>query len=189
MSVTGTTLHRRISSPVYGHLVSLSDDIGLFEHADGDVPRQEHGYCVDDVARALIVAVREPSDQPGGDAYDLAALRPAFRKDGTVTAGNSSGINVANIDNLGNVHPDTMWWHHTLGNVRERAFGEIWNDVSDPLMAGLKALPRNVGGRCGSCAHFAICGGNTRVRAQQLTGNAWAEDPGCYLTDEEIGAL
>ena len=28
MSVTGTTLHRRISSPVYGHLVSLSDDIG-----------------------------------------------------------------------------------------------------------------------------------------------------------------
>ena len=63
MSVTGTTLHRRISSPVYGHLVSLSDDIGLFEHADGDVPRQEHGYCVDDVARALIVAVREPSDQ------------------------------------------------------------------------------------------------------------------------------
>jgi MoaA/NifB/PqqE/SkfB family radical SAM enzyme len=34
--------------------------------------------------------------------------------------GNSSGVNVANIDNLGNVHPDTMWWHYTLGNVRER---------------------------------------------------------------------
>jgi radical SAM protein with 4Fe4S-binding SPASM domain len=91
-------------------------------------------------------------------------------------------VNVANIDNLGNVHPDTMWWHHTLGNVRERGFGEIWNDVSDPLMAGLKAHPRKVGGRCGACAHFAICGGNTRVRAQQLTGDAWAEDPGCYLT-------
>jgi MoaA/NifB/PqqE/SkfB family radical SAM enzyme len=35
-------------------------------------------------------------------------------------------VNVANIDNLGNVHPDTMWWHHTLGNVRERSFGDIW---------------------------------------------------------------
>ncbi len=101
--------------------------------------------------------------------------------------GNSSGVNVANIDNLGNVHPDTMWWHYTIGNVRERPFGEIWNDVSDPLMAGLKAQPRTVGGRCGACAHFAICGGNTRVRAQQLTGDAWAEDPGCYLSDEEIG--
>ena len=102
--------------------------------------------------------------------------------------GNSSGVNVANIDNLGNVHPDTMWWHHTLGNVRERPFGEIWSDVSDPLLAGLKARPRTVGGRCGSCAHFAICGGNTRVRAQQLTGDPWAEDPGCYLTDEEIAS-
>ncbi len=101
--------------------------------------------------------------------------------------GNSSGVNVANIDNLGKVHPDTMWWHYSLGDVRERAFADIWNDVSDPLMAGLKARPRKVGGRCGACAHFDICGGNTRVRAQQLTGDAWAEDPGCYLSDEEIG--
>ena len=102
--------------------------------------------------------------------------------------GNSSGVNVANIDNLGNVHPDTMWWHHTLGNVRERPFSAIWNDISDPLMAGLKRSPRIVGGRCGVCRHFAICGGNTRVRAHQLTGDPWAEDPGCYLTDDEIGA-
>ena len=101
--------------------------------------------------------------------------------------GNSSGINVANIDNLGNVHPDTMWWHHTLGNVRERPFGDIWTDLSDPLMAGLKARPRKVGGRCAGCAHLDICGGNTRVRAQQLTGDPWSEDPGCYLSDEEIG--
>ncbi len=101
--------------------------------------------------------------------------------------GNSSGVNVANIDNLGNVHPDTMWWHHNLGNVRERPFSEIWTDTTDPLMAGLKAQPRKVHGRCGACAHFDICGGNTRVRAQQLTGDPWAEDPACYLTDEEIG--
>ncbi|MBE7460389.1 MAG: heme d1 biosynthesis radical SAM protein NirJ [Zoogloeaceae bacterium] len=101
--------------------------------------------------------------------------------------GNSSGVNVANIDNLGNVHPDTMWWHHTLGNVRERPFSDIWVDTSDPIMAGLKAKPRKVGGRCGACLHFDICDGNTRVRAQQLTGDPWAEDPGCYLTDEEIG--
>ena len=101
--------------------------------------------------------------------------------------GNASGVNVANIDNLGNVHPDTMWWHHTLGNVRERPFSEIWMDTSDPLMAGLKQRPRAVKGRCGACAHLDICGGNTRVRAQQLTGDPWAEDPACYLTDEEIG--
>ena len=101
--------------------------------------------------------------------------------------GNSSGVNVANIDNLGNVHPDTMWWHYTIGNVRQRSFADIWSDTSDPLMAGLKAHPRKVGGRCGACIHFDICGGNTRVRAQQMSGDPWAEDPGCYLSDEEIG--
>ena len=58
--------------------------------------------------------------------------------------GNASGVNVANIDNLGQVHPDTMWWHHTLGNVRERPFSAIWADCSDPLMAGLKSQPRPV---------------------------------------------
>jgi heme d1 biosynthesis radical SAM protein NirJ len=101
--------------------------------------------------------------------------------------GNSSGVNVANIDNLGHVHPDTMWWHHDLGSVRARKFADIWSDTSDPLMAGLKTKPRRVSGRCAQCTQFDICGGNTRVRAQQLTGDPWSEDPGCYLGDEEIG--
>lgn len=111
----------------------------------------------------------------------------ALRERLVAWGGNASGIGVANIDNLGNVHPDTMWWHHTLGNVRERPFSVIWPDTSDPLIAGLKQQPRPVTGRCGACAHLAICGGNTRVRAQQTTGDPWAEDPGCYLDDIEIG--
>jgi heme d1 biosynthesis radical SAM protein NirJ len=105
----------------------------------------------------------------------------------TQWGGNSSGVNVANIDNLGNVHPDTFWWHYNLGNVRQRPFSHIWQDTSDPLMAGLKARPRTLKGRCGACGYFDICGGNTRVRAYQLTGDPWAEDPACYLRDEEIG--
>lgn len=103
--------------------------------------------------------------------------------------GNSSGVNVANIDNVGVVHPDTFWWHHPLGNVKDLPFSEIWQDTSDPLMTGLKASPRKIKGRCGNCQYFDICGGNTRVRAQQLTGDPWQEDPACYLTDEEIGVV
>lgn len=101
--------------------------------------------------------------------------------------GNASGINIANIDNLGEVHPDTMWWDYGIGSVKQRPFSEIWQDTSDPLMAGLKAEKRPLEGRCAQCQHLAICGGNSRTRAWQLTGNAWAEDPGCYLSDEEIG--
>ncbi len=102
--------------------------------------------------------------------------------------GNASGVNVANIDNLGNVHPDTMWWDCTLGNVRGRPFSAIWTDTRHPIMAGLKARPREIKGRCGTCAYFDICGGNTRTRALKTSGDPWAEDPGCYLTDEEISA-
>ena len=100
--------------------------------------------------------------------------------------GNASGVNVANIDNLGNVHPDTMWWHYDLGNVRMRPFSEIWTDTSDPIMAGLKQSPRRIGGRCATCVHFQICGGNTRIRALRMSGDPWGEDPACYLSETEI---
>ncbi len=100
--------------------------------------------------------------------------------------GNASGVNVANIDNLGHVHPDTFWWQHSLGSVKDRPFSEIWPDTSDDLMAGLKQSPRPLKGRCHSCDFQKICNGNTRVRAQQVYADAWAEDPGCYLTESEI---
>jgi MoaA/NifB/PqqE/SkfB family radical SAM enzyme len=89
--------------------------------------------------------------------------------------GNASGLHVANIDNLGEVHPDTMWWHHALGNVRRRPFSAIWADTSDPLMAGLKRQPRPVTGRCGSCAHLAICGDRPAKGAGAClsSGHAW----------------
>ena len=110
----------------------------------------------------------------------------ALQKKLEAWGGNASGQNVANIDNLGEVHPDTMWWHYNLGNVRKRPFSQIWADVSDPLMAGLKQHPRPVTGRCADCRFLSICNGNTRTRAHRVTGDFWAEDPGCYLTDEEI---
>lgn len=101
--------------------------------------------------------------------------------------GNSSGVNISNIDNIGNVHPDTMWWDYTIGSIKQRPFSEIWMDTSDPLMAGLKLDQRPVEGRCAECNYLNICGGNSRTRAWQLTGNFWAEDPGCYLDNDEIG--
>jgi heme d1 biosynthesis radical SAM protein NirJ len=101
--------------------------------------------------------------------------------------GNSSGVNISNIDNLGNVHPDTMWWNYNLGNVKERPFSEIWSDTSDPLMAGLKQSPRPLKGRCRVCHYRNICGGNTRTRAFQTSDDPWWQDPGCYLSDDELG--
>ncbi|MHA3905265.1 heme d1 biosynthesis radical SAM protein NirJ [Castellaniella sp. WN] len=102
--------------------------------------------------------------------------------------GNASGAGIANIDNLGNVHPDTYWWHHTVGNVRERSFRDIWIEHPDPLLLRLREHPRRIGGRCGGCRWLEICNGNTRTRAW-AQGDLWGEDPGCPLTDQETGAL
>ena len=53
-----------IVGPVFDHLERLTDGRGLFEHALHSVPRPEHGYCVDDVARGLVVVCREPDPAP-----------------------------------------------------------------------------------------------------------------------------
>lgn len=41
----------------FGHLATMTDDTGMLQHATYTVPNYDHGYCVDDNARALIVAV------------------------------------------------------------------------------------------------------------------------------------
>ena len=101
--------------------------------------------------------------------------------------GNSSGCGVANIDTQGVVHPDTYWSGYSLDSVRNRPFSTIWEDLSDPVLAGLRQRPRPLKGRCGACAYRSICGGNTRIRALQLTGDPWEADPACYLSNNEIG--
>ena len=53
---------REIPVPVFTHLRRLTDAGGLYEHAEGTTPRRAHGYCLDDVARALVVVCRESDD-------------------------------------------------------------------------------------------------------------------------------
>ena len=92
--------------------------------------------------------------------------------------GNSSGLGVANIDFLGDVHPDTYWSDYTVGNVKDTPFSELWTG-GDPMLETLRTRPRPLKGRCGACSLRDVCGGNTRIRALQLTGDPWAEDPAC----------
>jgi radical SAM protein with 4Fe4S-binding SPASM domain len=103
--------------------------------------------------------------------------------------GNNSGVLIGAVDANGNVHPDQFWSGVTFGNVRERPFGEIWQDISNPLMQGLKERKDLLKGRCARCGYIDICNGNMRSRAEAVYGDAWAEDPACYLTDEEIGIV
>ena len=100
--------------------------------------------------------------------------------------GNSSGLGVANIDPQGKVHPDTYWSDYTVGSVKQVPFSALWTG-DDRMLATLRQRPRPLKGRCGGCAFKEICGGNTRIRALQVSGDPWAEDPACYMTNTEIG--
>lgn len=64
-----------MNAPSFDHLLALSDQIGIFEHADHTNPRREHGYCTDDVARLLIVIAREPEPSPVVRELGRAAFR------------------------------------------------------------------------------------------------------------------
>lgn len=100
--------------------------------------------------------------------------------------GCSAGTKFANVGPTGDVHACQFWGHKVLGNIRERAFSQIWRDAHDDFMNMLRNKAAHVKGRCAKCKYVSVCGG-CRIRAEAVTGDMWAEDPACYLTDEEIG--
>ena len=61
-----------------GHFLSLCDDTGLLQHAVHCVPDRSHGYCIDDNARAMVLASRlnRSGEQPLPDS--LTARFAAF---------------------------------------------------------------------------------------------------------------
>uniref|UniRef100_UPI003FD7C42F heme d1 biosynthesis radical SAM protein NirJ1 n=1 Tax=Akkermansia muciniphila TaxID=239935 RepID=UPI003FD7C42F len=108
---------------------------------------------------------------------------------------NSSGRGIANIDTQGAVHPDQFWQSVTLGNVKSDRFSDLWDARAGAAVEMLPELrgsddplerQKKIEGRCGRCAHFALCGGGFRTRAAFAHGHWYGSDPGCYLTEEEI---
>ena len=61
--------------PNFDHLLGLTDRRGTFEHARPGEPSQDVGYRTDDVARALVVATREPGPDTTLNGLAAASLR------------------------------------------------------------------------------------------------------------------
>lgn len=100
--------------------------------------------------------------------------------------GNRSGIAIGQVDWFGDVHADQFSANHTFGNVRLEKFGKIWTEAKDPILAGLKNRKPLLKGKCARCQWLEVCNGNFRARAEAVYDDFWAEDPACYLTDDEI---
>lgn len=98
-----------------GHFLSMCDDIGLFQHAVHSVPDRTHGYCVDDNARALLLAcaLNNPGEQPLSDvvtARFAAFVQHAWNPD-TGQFRNFMGFNRAWLEDRGSEdsHGRTLW--------------------------------------------------------------------------------
>lgn len=134
---------------------------------------------VDNHADGVYLYLRVLGEDPGRAKEVLELLK--------MNEGNSSGNGIGCVSWDGSVHADQFWRHYSFGNINERPFSEIWMNTSDELMAKLKYKMPHLKGKCSQCKWLHICGGNFRVRAEAITGDLWAPDPACYLTDAEIG--
>jgi len=99
------------SAVSFDHLAALTDEVGLFEHAELTRPRPEHGYCVDDVARGLLVVAREPDPSPAvlalGRTY-LTFLTGAQDHRGRFHNRRATGGTWTDLPGLGD------WWGRAL---------------------------------------------------------------------------
>jgi len=143
-----------------------------------DAGKPKEILTVDNHADGPYVYLRLLRENPERAQEVLSLLR--------MNEGNNSGRGIGCVSWNGEVHADQFWRHHSFGNVRKRPFSQIWTDPNDELLMRLKDKKRHVTGRCATCRWLDICGGNFRVRAEAVTGDLWAPDPACYLTDDEI---
>jgi glycosyltransferase involved in cell wall biosynthesis len=106
-----------------GYFLSMCDDVGLFQHAVHSVPDRSHGYCVDDNARALLLAcaLNDPGERPLSDiltARFAAFVQHAWNADSGHFR-NFMGFNRTWLEDSGSEdsHGRTLW---ALGEAARR---------------------------------------------------------------------
>ena len=102
--------------------------------------------------------------------------------------GNSAGVKLGNIDWLGRVKPDPFFPYY-IGNMSETPFSEIWLNKDNEMLNKLREYPRKISGYCKDCGVMDICNGGSRSRANAIYDDLWAQDPSCYLSNDEKRGL
>lgn len=79
---------KRIVPPPLDHLIALSDDTGVIQHAIHDVPNRSTGYCSDDVSRAFMVVLAKLQLEPRNEtAARLAGIYLSYLHDAQMEDG------------------------------------------------------------------------------------------------------
>ncbi len=127
----------------------------------------------------------EPAlEQEHAEIKDLADARELLE---SLKGGCSAGTRVANIDAQGNVFPCQFARspEFLVGNIRDQQFSKFWSDSSNPVLARFREKQARFGGRCGICTYHDLCVGGCRVRAHAVEGDFLAEDPFCFVDNND----
>jgi len=101
-----------VPEPSLDHLIKLTDDTGLYQHAKFTIPNRLHGYCTDDNARGIIAMIKYYSQYPDPRALRLLDTYLSF----VMYAQNPDG-SIRNFMNF-----DRTWWEHEPAHD---AFGRV----------------------------------------------------------------
>lgn len=142
-----------------GHFLAMCDDTGLFQHAVHSVPDRSHGYCVDDNARALLLAcaLNDPGEQRLPEiltARFAAFVQHAWNPD-TRRFRNFMGFNRSWLEGSGSEdsHGRTLW---ALGECARRDASPSRRRWAQALFA--EALPTAEGFRSPRAWAFTLLG-------------------------------
>lgn len=96
------------------HFYNLTDQTGMLQHASYSIPNYSHGYCTDDNARALIMAVKMNRLYPSMESQRLITKFLSF-------------LNYMQLENGAFVNMLSYSKNHLPNNRSEDAFGRaIW---------------------------------------------------------------
>ncbi|MCU1656370.1 MAG: glycosyl transferase [Pseudonocardiales bacterium] len=162
------TAGRGRPAPVFDHLEHLTDERGLFEHAAHSTPRREHGYCVDDAARGLVVVCREPKPTEALQRLEQCYL------DFVLMALDPDGSCHNRMDVEGHWHDDAAvgdWWGRALWGLgvaaaRASTEGRRAQALSGFLLAAQRRSPHR------RSMAFAALGAAEVLGVQPIDGSA-----------------
>lgn len=123
----------------FAHLERLTTDLGLQEHALFSTPRPEHGYCVDDAARALVLLCRETQlDNIGLEMHQLFLdfILRAVTEDGSCHNRMDAAGNWIDLPGRGD------WWGRAVWGLGFAAVHSPMEEQRSRALAGFRALAR-----------------------------------------------
>jgi hypothetical protein len=143
--------------PVFHHLHALTDEMALFEQADLAKPRVDSGYCVNDVARALVVVCREPRPAPN--------VSPLIRRylDFVLAAVNASGKAHSRmaVDGAWCDEPGLGdWWGHAIWGLGVAATSGQTTGMQARALTGFRIAAQQRSPEMRAMAYAAIGAGD-----------------------------